>query len=296
MAKSFKVVIFTLLTCFFCLLSNSVEADKQRGVSSIRSMKKKDCCWVEFGTFDEFKMKGTGHPGDSSVFVKDCGDSIFVKKSSFMDSVIVYRKNCDFWENHLLLDFEKKDKHYLDKSSFDLPPRVHDRYILNDTLVEICTLIWPDNMTIDFYLIVKPSSYDKVYRIDISYRYSKHSYLNESFWCLLLNPQGLNYFRLVEYFRKDPRRVLNVLHNPRFMEATLEVETTCYKVSEDSEFIYYLDSTDDGWIAKKRPYGLFGLQPSFDCFYQRNWTPWDMDEEDEELIEHVHPPSDCQNM
>ena len=76
-------------------------------IADMIKKKTKSHTWREFGTFDEFKLKGTGTPGDSCVYVKDCGDSILVKKSSCMDSVIAYRKHGDYWENHLFLEFER---------------------------------------------------------------------------------------------------------------------------------------------------------------------------------------------
>lgn len=85
---------------------------------------------------------------------------------------------------------------------------------------------------------------------------------------------------------------MDILKNPRFEEADIKIEVTEYLVSEDTEYIYYSDAPGEGLIAKKSPYGIFGLQPGFDHFYNRLWTPWDEDENEneEELIEHVQPP------
>ena len=237
-------------------------------IADMIKKKTKSHTWREFGTFDEFKLKGTGTPGDSSVYVKNCGDSILVRKSNCMDSVIVYRKHGDYWENHLFLEFERDNMHYLDRSSFDLPPRIYDRYIIGDTIVELHSYFYPDNFTLVFNIIIKPSSYDKIYRIDFNYREPNY-YTAKSLQYFFYNPFCHHNIRLLDYFKKDPRRALDILKNPRFEEADIKIEVTEYLVSEDTEYIYYSDAPGEGLIAKKSPYGIFGLQPGFDHFYNQ---------------------------
>ena len=292
MLRLFNIRVFVL---FFCLLfSCYIIGNAHEGASHISIITKertKNLTWKEYGTFDEFKLKGIGSPGDSSVYVKDCGDSILVRKSSCMDSVIVYRKHGDYWENHLFLEFERDNKDYLDRSSFDLPPRIYDRYILGDSIIELHSSLYPDKFTMVFYIIIKPSSYDKVYRIDFNYREPNY-YTAKSLQYFFYNPFCQHNIKLLDYFKKDPRRALDILKNPHYEEADIKIEVTEYLVSEDTEYIYYSDAPGEVLIAKKSPYGIFGLQPGFDCFYNRLWTPWDLDENEEELIEHVEPPSD----
>lgn len=292
MIRFFNILVFPL---FFCLLfPYCAMGNKQEGIpsnSNIIKKKTKSHTWKEFGTFDEFKLKGTGTPGDSCVYVKDCGDSILVKKSSCMDSVIAYRKHGDYWENHLFLEFERDNMHYLDRSSFDLPPRIYDRYIIGDTIVELHSSLYPDKFTMVFYIIIKPSSYDKVYRIDFNYREPNY-YTAKSLQYFFYNPFCHHNIRLLDYFKKDPRRALRILKNPHYEEADIKIEVTKYLVSEDTEYIYYSDTPGEVLIAKKSPYGIFGLLPGFDHSYNQLWTPWDLDEGEEEHIEHVEPPSD----
>lgn len=295
MLRHFELYISSLffsLLFLFCFIGNT-----QGGVSPWIVMTKKkqmSHTWKAYATFDEFKLKGIGTPGDSSVFVKDCGDSVLVRKSSCNDSVIVYRKNGANWENHLFLDFEKDNLDYLDESSFDLPPRIYDRYLINDTIIEICSFFFPDKMSIWVDLIIKPSTYDKVYHINFEYKNT--GFYRESLQFFFYNPSILCNIRLLDYFKKDPRRALKILNNTHSLEPDIKTKITEFLVSEDVDYVYYSDATDtdEGLIAKKSHFGRFGLQPGFDCFYNRLWTPWDMGEDEEELIEHVHPPSDYQ--
>ncbi len=287
-----KIVYLLCFHLILCLpFGFNEKGNKQDGSSAgtIKNKKKsKNHTWKKYGTFDEFKLKGVDCICDSSVFVKDCGDSIIVRKSSNMDSVIVYRKSGDYWENHIYLDFERDNRDYLAKSSFDLPPRIYDRYLIGDTLVEMRSFFFPNDMIMFFYLIVKPSSYDKVYRIDVDSKNPKY-YPKESLLFFLHNPFSLNNVLLLEYFKKDPRRVLKILANPQLMDSNIKVEVTEYSVSKDAEYIYY-SAPDEILIAKKSPYGIFGLQPGFDCFYNQLWTPWDMKSNEEELKENIQPP------
>ena len=292
MLRFFATFSFFLFSCLlfplYVMGNKFEESPKQSYVNKKRGGEK---TWEKYGTFDEFKLKGIGSPGDSFVHVKDCGDSILVRKSSCMDSIIVYRKNNGYWENHLFLEFERENMNYLVKSSFDLPPRIYDRYLINDTLVEIRSFIYPNDLTIFLCLIIKPSSYDKVYRIDINYRHSNY-YPIESILFFLQNPFSLSNIRLLYYFRKEPKQILKILNNQHFWGTDFKTEVTEYLVSEDAEYVYYSNAPDEVLIAKKSPYGIFGLQPGFDCFYNRLWTPWDIDENEEELMEHIQPPPD----
>lgn len=295
MLRFFNILSFSLFLCIvfpYYVMGQGLEGTSPK--SLIIQEKTENHTWKEYGTFDEFKLKGIGSPDDNSVFVKDCGDSIFVRKSNCMDSTIVYRKNGDYWENHLFLEFERDNTDYMVKSSFDLPPRIYDRYLIGDTLVEIRTFLFPNDMTIFLCLIVKPSSYDKVFRINIDYKNSSY-YPIESIMFFLNNPFSLSNIRLHDYFKKDPKRVLRILNNPRFLEADIKTEVTEYLVGEDAEYIYYSNAPDEILIAPKSPYGIFGLQPGFDCFYNRLWTPWDMEENEEDLIEHILPPPEYQD-
>lgn len=286
---TFSFFLFPCLLFPFCVMGNKLEESQKN--SYIIKKKGKGKTWEKYGTFDEFKLKGIGSPGDSSVYVKDCGDSILVRKSSCMDSIIVYRMNSGYWENHLFLEFERDNMNYLVKSSFDLPPRIYDRYLISDTLVEIRSFIYPNDFTIFLCFIIKPSSYDKVYRIDIDYKHSNY-YPIESIQFFLHNPFSLSNIRLLDYFRKDPKQILKILNNPYCLGADFKTEVTEYLVSEDAEYVYYSNAPDEVLIAKKSPYGIFGLQPGFDCFYNLLWTPWDMDENEEDLKEHIQPPPD----
>ena len=101
--------------------------------------------------------------------------------------------------------------------------------------------------------------------------------------------------RLLDYFKKYPRKALKILQNPHFLDEYLEVVVTDFIVYEDDEFVYYTaKSLDDYWKARKSPFGIFGLQPGLDCLYWSCWNPWDngLDEDEVNVEEHVVPPPD----
>ena len=68
MLRLFNIRVFVL---FFCLLfSCYIIGNAHEGASHISIITKertKNLTWKEYGTFDEFKLKGIGSPGDSSV-------------------------------------------------------------------------------------------------------------------------------------------------------------------------------------------------------------------------------------
>lgn len=94
----------------------------------------------KYQTFDEFTMRGVGTAKASPfVYVKEMGDSIYVVSSCPKDSARLYVKiNNDLWYNHMEYHMWKKDSVAYKSKKWRIA-KTYDRYIYNDTILEICT-------------------------------------------------------------------------------------------------------------------------------------------------------------
>lgn len=94
----------------------------------------------KYQTFDEFSMQGKGRAtAQPYVMVKRIMDTIVVKSNLAMDSMRVYYKlPCGTWYSHMEYDMEKK-MDMACKCEECRTARTYDRYIYNDTIVEINT-------------------------------------------------------------------------------------------------------------------------------------------------------------
>ena len=94
----------------------------------------------KYQTFDEFSMRGIGDAKeDPFVYVKETKDTVWVLSSCKQDSTRMYVKiNKGLWLNHMEYDMWKKnDMAYKCKEC--RIARTYDRYIYNDTIMEIYT-------------------------------------------------------------------------------------------------------------------------------------------------------------
>lgn len=91
-----------------------------------------------YQTFDEAKMKGVGKAKENPfVFVFQRNDTALVRLSTDTTSVIMYVKHDSIIISHQELRATGDD--YMVKTPKHLPPRMYDRWILNDTIIELRT-------------------------------------------------------------------------------------------------------------------------------------------------------------
>lgn len=90
----------------------------------------------KYQTFDETSMKGVGRADkEPFVYVRDKGDSIFVKSSYNMDKPRVYiKKDKGLWYSRMQFGTSKPCK-----CEFSQPFTHYDRYFYNDTILEVRT-------------------------------------------------------------------------------------------------------------------------------------------------------------
>lgn len=96
--------------------------------------------YSKFQTFDEFSMQGKGRvTAEPYVMVKRIQDTIVVKSSLSIDSMRVYYKlPCGTWYSHMEYEMWKKMDLACKCEEYKLA-RTYDRYIYNDTIVEVET-------------------------------------------------------------------------------------------------------------------------------------------------------------
>lgn len=123
-----------------------LNAQETIGVDSI-----KETAFMPCKDFDEFSMKGIPSSFPGNVLVKETPSEVTVKLSHFPDSTISYKRVQNCWYNHVVLDWEKRSR-AIYKDGFDMPARIYDRLIFNDTIIEIRTSIIKDFISYDLYV------------------------------------------------------------------------------------------------------------------------------------------------
>ena len=130
-----KLLVFFIL--LIACLPNGIQANnpisQYQAKQDTASMKK-------YQTFDEFTMRGVGTVKASPfVYAKEMGDSIYVVSSCPKDSARLYVKLDDnLWYNHMEYRMWKKDSVAYKTRKWRIA-KTYDRYIYNDTILEIST-------------------------------------------------------------------------------------------------------------------------------------------------------------
>lgn len=131
-----KAVRESIIRCPYC---------SQKNIEGISNYKK-------FQTFDEFTMNGVGRTIKSPfVYVKMIDENIIhVKLSNNIDSTICYMRKGKYWENIICEELWKASYKCIkngESAAGGMPARIHQRYIMPDTIVEVSTAIIEDEET-----------------------------------------------------------------------------------------------------------------------------------------------------
>ena len=127
-----KYAIFSLVTLIISCCSHETTTAYNEQNTHAGLIKE----YNKYQTFNEFKMIGEGEVIDSPfVYVKKKNNSIYVRVSNNLDSVIryEYHKESGYWYNERYIDW---DKRYFTKNDI-YGPRKYSRYIFCDTIIEI---------------------------------------------------------------------------------------------------------------------------------------------------------------
>jgi len=199
-----------------------------------------------FQTFDEYEMKGIGLPKKTPyVYVKNCGDKIYLVVSNDTTNVKVYQKNGEYWCNYEYYSNNTR----ITKSSQDLPERFFCRICGSDTIVEyrccnlgICTYK-------DLYLKTKYNCYwiHLIEDIDLC----NNSKIFEDM------------LGLVKRFKEERPLFLSEIGESSFDKRHLY----SYTLFETKDYFKYIgiDNNEELFFLKTS-LGFFGIQPGFDFF------------------------------
>ena len=139
--------------------------------------------------FDEFTMKGVNNRKCCLVYVKETKDSIIVVPSFATDSCFMYKRINDCWYNHVVLEWNKRSQSVY-KDGFDMPARIYDRLILNDTIIELRTSFIKDSIFLDLYVKTRDKVYCYYYE-ENDFKYNQNDVLDKLFEMRSLISQGV---------------------------------------------------------------------------------------------------------
>lgn len=232
-----SIVILVLLLFGSCRPSSKVSSQLKepspRDAILLTSIDK----YKAYQTFDESKMEGVGTPQcQPFVLVFQRNDTALVRLSTDTTNIIMYVRYNSVITSHQKLPATGD---YSTLSSENYPPREYNRWILNDTIIEVCSFFDDDSS----YLFVKYPT--KCYRcvLDIS-----------------------DYKRIddkVIQLKTIMRRFKDILHGPPVLKRrNIEI----YTIVQDKNFVSLKSADGEERVYRKNSLGKLAQQPGIENF------------------------------
>ena len=179
----------------------------------------------KYQTFDEFELKGKGKADKSPfVYVKRLQDTILVVSTKKEDSIRLYmRIDKNLWYNRLEYDMQRRN---------EVLARVYDRYIYNDTLLEVKNFYGKDYVRSEYIVKCK----NKLFEI-----------ANRN-----LNAKN-NINAVMRQIYKITNHEVNNVNEYRLDSDELTYNYTSFRSGDAVSYTY-----------KRDAYGLWGIQPGID--------------------------------
>lgn len=192
------------------------------------------CCkrvgddFVKYQTFDEYKMCGIGEAVDTPfVYVKRVDNSILVRTTNMIDTIIQYDNHGSFW--YSCRRYGYGDSYMCQCNDWQLgTPRVYHRFFYNDTILEYYEVGDEDNRnlfvkTVKDLLIFSVKHAPDEHDINEMFQYLKSLAQTASFDCSLteddevffcgIDIQGAHYYMPFIRLNKEVRDGVLSYHN-----------------------------------------------------------------------------------
>ncbi len=179
----------------------------------------------KYQTFDEFELKGKGTAEKSPfVYVKKLQDTILVVSSKKSDSIRLYmRIGKNLWYNRLEYDMYRRN---------EILARIYDRYIYNDTLLEIKNLYGNEYVRSEYIVKYKNKLFEITNR-NLDKKNNIYAVMNQI-------------FKITNY-------EINSVNEYRFESNGLTYDYIGLKRVDATSYTY-----------EREAYGLWGIQPGID--------------------------------
>lgn len=236
--NDFPIIVISVLLLFgSCRPSSKVSSQLKepspRDAILLTSIDK----YKAYQTFDESKMEGVGTPQcQPFVLVFQRNDTALVRLSTDTTSIIMYVRKDSFVTSHQELPAIMGPT-YGTKSSTDPHPRIYDRWIHNDTIIELCRSWMNGNDTIRFMYIKYPT---KCYSIYFKDKDNQDAALRKI---------------LTKQFQEI---VNDTTVKRRYLRA--------FDITQDVSYVYFKSDDGEMMVFRKNCLGKLALQPGLENY------------------------------